>query len=181
MSESCRRCDITILPANESYIICSSKVNSWNIESTNTITIWINFHCLDNSPSCKSIGYIFLNAKIGPEGNCVRRFVIPAVNFRATDYVDLSDWQACNLTPPTILRHISSHELLKMIQDDVPMDGRDIIKFSSHTQAVDRIVKLVTEASRKRVGPQNMDRFIRATLESRKQMSQFESRKDYKK
>ncbi|GBO33589.1 hypothetical protein AVEN_230194-1 [Araneus ventricosus] len=57
---------------------------------------------------------------IGPDGNCVRRFVIPAVNFRATDYVDLIDWQACNVTPPTVLRHISYHEILKMIQDDVP-------------------------------------------------------------
>ncbi|GBN84216.1 hypothetical protein AVEN_155873-1 [Araneus ventricosus] len=63
-----------------------------------------------------------------------------------------------------------------MIQDDVRMDGREFIKFPSHTQEVERIVKLVTEASRKRVGPQNRDGFIRATLESREQMSQFESK-----
>ncbi|GBM29095.1 hypothetical protein AVEN_40113-1 [Araneus ventricosus] len=61
--------------------------------------------------------------EIGPDGNCVRRFVTPAVNIRATDNVDLIDWQACYVTPPTVLRHISSHELLKMIQDDVPMNG----------------------------------------------------------
>ncbi|GBL83639.1 hypothetical protein AVEN_161984-1, partial [Araneus ventricosus] len=114
-------------------------------------------------------------------GNCVRRFLIPAVNFRATDYVDLIDWQVFNVTPPAVLRHISSHELLKMIQDDVPFNGWDFIKFPSHTQSVERIVKLITEASRKRVGPQNRGGFIRATLESRKQMSQFESKKDYKK
>ncbi|GBN95682.1 hypothetical protein AVEN_120279-1 [Araneus ventricosus] len=109
--------------------------------------------------------------EIGKDGNCVRKFVIPAVNFRATDYLDLIDWQACNITPPTILRHISCHELLKMIQDDVPMDGWDFIKFLSQTQAVERIAKLVTEASRKRVGPQNKDEFISAKLESIKQMS----------
>ncbi|GBM03952.1 hypothetical protein AVEN_99158-1 [Araneus ventricosus] len=61
--------------------------------------------------------------EIGPDGNCVRRFVILAVNIRATDNVDLIDWQAFFVTPPTILRQISSHELLKMIQDDVPMNG----------------------------------------------------------
>ncbi|GBM07604.1 hypothetical protein AVEN_230037-1 [Araneus ventricosus] len=83
--------------------------------------------------------------EIGPDGNCVRRFLIPAVNFRATDYVDIIDWQACNITPPTVLRHISSLELLKMIQDNVPMNDCDFIKFPSHTQAVERIVKLVTE------------------------------------
>ncbi|GBM07703.1 Protein SSUH2 [Araneus ventricosus] len=119
--------------------------------------------------------------EIDPDGNCVRRFIIPVVNFRATDYVDLNDRQACNVTPPIILRHMSSHELLQMMQDDVPMDGRDFIKFPSHTQAVERIVKLVTEASRKRVGPQNRDGFITATLKSRKKMPQFESKKDYKK
>ncbi|GBN41116.1 hypothetical protein AVEN_204083-1 [Araneus ventricosus] len=119
--------------------------------------------------------------EIGPDGNCVRRFVIPALNFRATDYVDVIDWQACNVTPSTVLRHVSYHELLKMIQDDVQMEGKDFIKFPSHTQAVERIVNLVTETSRKRVGPQNRDGFIRVTLESRKQMSQFESKKDYKK
>ncbi|GBL95796.1 Uncharacterized protein YlbG [Araneus ventricosus] len=127
------------------------------------------------------IGHIFMNSEIVPKGNCVRRFVIPAVNFGTADYVDLIDWQAFYVTPPTVLRHISSHKLLKMIQDDVPMNGWDFIKFPSHTQAVERIVKLVTVASRKRVGPQNRDGFIRATLESRKQMSQFESKKDYKK
>ncbi|GBM39533.1 hypothetical protein AVEN_270715-1 [Araneus ventricosus] len=109
------------------------------------------------------------------------KFVITAVNVGATDYVDLIDWQAFHVTPPPVLRQISSHELLKMIQGDVPMDGWDFIKFPSLTQAVERIVKLVTEASRKRVGPQNRDGFIRVTLESRKQMSQFESKKYYKK
>ncbi|GBM13963.1 hypothetical protein AVEN_152389-1 [Araneus ventricosus] len=73
--------------------------------------------------------------EIDPGGNCLRGFIIPAVDFRATDYVGLIDWQPCNVTKPTVLRQISSHELLKMIQDDVPMDGRDLIKFPSHTQA----------------------------------------------
>ncbi|GBL97776.1 hypothetical protein AVEN_231943-1 [Araneus ventricosus] len=118
--------------------------------------------------------------EIGPDVNCVLRFVIPAVNIRATDYVGLIDWQGCNVTPSTVLRHISSHELLKMMQDDVPMDGRDFIKFPSHTQTVDRIVKIVAEAFRKRVRPQNRDEFMRATLEPRKQMSKFESKKYYK-
>ncbi|GBM86415.1 hypothetical protein AVEN_202002-1 [Araneus ventricosus] len=77
----------------------------------------------------------------------------PAVNFGAAGYVDIIDWQAFYVTPPPVLRQISSHELLKMIQDDVPMDGWDFIKFPSHMQAVERIMKLVTEASRKRFGP----------------------------
>ncbi|GBN90993.1 hypothetical protein AVEN_122703-1 [Araneus ventricosus] len=61
--------------------------------------------------------------EICPDGNCVRRFVTPAVDIRATGNVDLIDWQAFYVTPPTVLGHIGSHELLKMIQDDVPMNG----------------------------------------------------------
>ncbi|GBN17050.1 hypothetical protein AVEN_63797-1 [Araneus ventricosus] len=90
--------------------------------------------------------------EIGPGDNCVRRFVIPIVNIRATNNKDFIDWQACNVTPLTVLRHINSNQLLKMIQDDVPMNDWDFIKFPSHTKAIERIEKLVTEASRKRVG-----------------------------
>ncbi|GBN14034.1 hypothetical protein AVEN_249374-1 [Araneus ventricosus] len=43
MSENYRRCDIKILPVNEIYVICRSKVNSRNNESTNTISFWANF------------------------------------------------------------------------------------------------------------------------------------------
>ncbi|GBN55363.1 hypothetical protein AVEN_210921-1 [Araneus ventricosus] len=73
---------------------------------------------------------------------------------RDTDYVDLIDWQACYVKSPPVLRQISSHELLKMIQDDVPMDVWDVLKLPSHTQADERILMLVTATSRKPVGPQ---------------------------
>ncbi|GBN35636.1 hypothetical protein AVEN_77458-1, partial [Araneus ventricosus] len=102
-------------------------------------------------------GYIFINAEIGPEGNCGHRFIIPVVNIRDTDYVDLIDWQACNVTPHSVLRHIICQGLLNMIEDDEPMDDWDFIKFPSYTRAVERLVKLVTEAFRKRVRPQNRD------------------------
>ncbi|GBN88185.1 hypothetical protein AVEN_19918-1 [Araneus ventricosus] len=75
--------------------------------------------------------------EISTDGNFVRRFVISVINIRATDNVDAIDWQLCNVTPPTVLRHISSHELLKLIQDDVPMNGWDFIKFPSHMEAVE--------------------------------------------
>ncbi|GBM72133.1 hypothetical protein AVEN_210163-1 [Araneus ventricosus] len=38
-----RRCDITSLPVNEIYVVCSSKVNSRNNESRNTNSFWANF------------------------------------------------------------------------------------------------------------------------------------------
>ncbi|GBN23641.1 hypothetical protein AVEN_53533-1 [Araneus ventricosus] len=41
--------------------------------------------------------------EIGPDGNCVRIFVIPAVTFGAADYADLIDWQTCYITSPPVL------------------------------------------------------------------------------
>ncbi|GBO25745.1 hypothetical protein AVEN_242477-1 [Araneus ventricosus] len=43
MSENYRRCEIKRLSVNEIYVVCSSKVNSRNNESTNTISSWANF------------------------------------------------------------------------------------------------------------------------------------------
>ncbi|GBM99009.1 hypothetical protein AVEN_2722-1 [Araneus ventricosus] len=142
----------------------------WNLQTSRPIGTRLVCCCFFFFPLDKSI-FSIAHVKLLEFG----------VSVGATDYVYLIDRQAFYVTPPTVLRHISSRELLKMIQDDVPMDGRDFIKFPSHPQAVELIVKLVTEACRKRVGPQNRYGFIRATLESRKQMSQFESKKDYKK
>ncbi|GBO30613.1 hypothetical protein AVEN_100210-1 [Araneus ventricosus] len=43
LSENWRRCNITSLPINEIHVACSSKVNSKNNESTNTISFCSNF------------------------------------------------------------------------------------------------------------------------------------------
>ncbi|GBM91553.1 hypothetical protein AVEN_63500-1 [Araneus ventricosus] len=45
-SESRRRCEIISSPVNETCVVCCSKVNSMNNESSNTISIWANFPCL---------------------------------------------------------------------------------------------------------------------------------------
>ncbi|GBN53711.1 hypothetical protein AVEN_19267-1 [Araneus ventricosus] len=103
-------------------------------------------HSTDREPiGFRARGYTVAR-EIGPDSNCVRRFLIPAVNFRSTDYVDLIVWQACNVTPLAVLRHISSHELRKMIQNDMTMGGN---KFPSHTQAVGRIVNFLIELDRR--------------------------------
>ncbi|GBN86870.1 hypothetical protein AVEN_26909-1 [Araneus ventricosus] len=43
LSENWRRYDKKSLPVNEICIVCSSKVNRRNNESTNTISFWANF------------------------------------------------------------------------------------------------------------------------------------------
>ena len=56
----------------------------------------------------------------------------------------------------------------------------DFEKFPCHTQAVERCVKLVTEASSKVCGHSARDGFIRATLLSRSAMPTFSHKSEYK-
>ena len=50
---------------------------------------------------------------------------------------------------------------------------------SRHTQSVERLIKLVTEACGKVIGRENRDGYIMAKLASYKRMPKFESKKDY--
>ncbi|GBO03946.1 hypothetical protein AVEN_164653-1 [Araneus ventricosus] len=43
LSENCRRCDIKSLPVSEIYVVCSSKFNSRNNESTSSFSFRANF------------------------------------------------------------------------------------------------------------------------------------------
>jgi len=59
------------------------------------------------------------------------------------------------------------------------MAGEEITAFPSHTQAVERHVRVVTEAAKAVYGAENRDGYIKAKLKSRKEMPKFNSKKDY--
>ena len=51
--------------------------------------------------------------------------------------------------------------------------------FPNHNQAVERQIKIVTDASKHVVGDESRDGLIRACLMSRKQLPHVESKKDF--
>jgi len=55
----------------------------------------------------------------------------------------------------------------------------DIENFPLHTQAVERSIKIVSEASSKVCGSEAREGFIKSRLSSRKNHPVFESKKDY--
>ena len=74
----------------------------------------------------------------------IRQFLVPELNFNANDYSEMIDWQKCLLTESPITVEISDETLEKMIlKREVP----ELNKFPCHTQAVERYVKTVAEAS----------------------------------
>lgn len=121
--------------------------------------------------------------KANPDEDGIRVFRVPVLNFNCNDYTDLIEMEAQLHTNPPILRDID-------VRDDNIDDlaskpilshdfGAFLKKIPLHTQAVERAVKLVSEASLKVCGEEGRNGNILNTLSSRKINPKFESKQDY--
>ena len=104
----------------------------------------------------------------------VRKYRLPKINFKAESYTDLIDWEASFLTEPPLTLGKTDAEVLAL--KETPLD---VPKYPCHTQAVERAVRLVSEASAAVIGPDKRDGFIRQRIEARNELPKFESKKDY--
>jgi hypothetical protein len=95
----------------------------------------------------------------------LRSFDRPKINFAATDYVDLIDWQNTVITPTPLLSKLSDDNIRAAILSGDPLEFE---KLPCLTQAVERCVKPVTEASAAVCGTAARDGFIRVRNEARK-------------
>jgi hypothetical protein len=102
----------------------------------------------------------------------LRQFKVPLLNFDSLDYVDIIDWQNTEIHPPPILDDITEEELIILIKhDETPIVS--FSRFPCHTQAVERCIKLVTEASVAVIGPDSRDGFICSRIQARKDNPDF--------
>lgn len=90
--------------------------------------------------------------------NNIREFRTPKLNFEAVS--------------------LSNYEIQSLILD-VPRYS-DLFNFPCHSQAVERCVKIVTEASGAVCGTEARDGFIRARIASRVSLPRFETKSQYK-
>jgi len=88
------------------------------------------------------------------------------------------DWVVCPISEPPVIKAIQHAELRDLIAMEVT-PSVIFPKFPCHTQAVERQVKLVTEAAKAVCGQKSRDGFIRARLASRQLMPTFESKRDF--
>ena len=107
----------------------------------------------------------------------VRRFIVPTINMDASDYISLIDLGIYRFLEPPLTRQYTMHELQSFINDPKPL-VRDT-KYPCHTQAVERVIKLVTEAAAAVSGQERRDGYIRATLKNRSIMPVFETKKNF--
>ncbi|GBM30494.1 hypothetical protein AVEN_156252-1 [Araneus ventricosus] len=111
----------------------------------------------------------------------IRTFMPPKLNSKAQNYSEIINWMDCELSSPLLLKDISDDEIKSHIQSDsVPNWDITFKTFPVHTQAVERCVKLVTEASGNVCGAESRDGFIRTTLLSRSTMINFALKSDFK-
>lgn len=88
------------------------------------------------------------------------------------------DWAVCPISEPPVIKGMTDAELRELITTEVTPTVL-FPKFPCHTQAVERNVKLVTEAAKAVCGQKSRDGFIRARVASRQLMPTFESIRDF--
>ena len=109
----------------------------------------------------------------------LREFVVPKLNLDANEYFELINWQDTKITEPPLTADVPEADIRSFVKSG----GQSTIEFERfpcHTQAVERCVKIVTEASLDVCGGVSRDGFIRSRLEGRLLMPVFNTKSDYR-
>ena len=85
---------------------------------------------------------------------------------------ELINWTDLPIIKPSLLKTVTDTELQQFILMDVT-PTIVVPKFFCHSQAVGRLMKVVTEASKAVCRPKSRDRFILARTASRQLMPRF--------
>lgn len=126
----------------------------------------------DNRPHIKELAIRRIIAARKCQQSGLRIFKVPKLNFHAKDYTDMIVWSESQVTSPPILRDISDMELENLLASDLH-NMVELPDYPCHTQAVERCVKMVTEASITVSGEKARDGFIRSRIKSRSKKKNF--------
>ncbi|KAG5871645.1 hypothetical protein JTB14_032282 [Gonioctena quinquepunctata] len=112
----------------------------------------------------------------------LRQFGVPnSLNINASNYLDLIDWSTLVVTEPPSTMGLPVEVLIDIVKNpDTSMLFSEIKSYPCHTQAVERAIETVTEASASVCGSENRDGVIRAKLESREIIPSFGSKQGHK-
>ena len=117
--------------------------------------------------------------KLHAEYGGVRAFMIPKLNFDADNYYDMVTWME-DVTEPPLTSFMGTAEIEKFIDSGALPNIAAWNNIPCHTQAVERHIKLVTEAAGKVCGLERREGMILSTLRSRSKMPTFETKIQFK-
>ena len=100
----------------------------------------------------------------------VRRFVVPALNYEADHYSEITDLHH----KPIFTTDIASDEIIAYRERKMEVDH-----YPNHSQSVERVVKLLADAPYKVCGFARRDGFIRAGIASRNIIPIADTKADY--
>ena len=110
----------------------------------------------------------------------ITAFKVPKINFDADIYYEMIDWQNVEVTPPPLLQDFTNDEIDKaIVEGNALLLGSKLLNIPCHTQAVERMIKLVTVASSKVCGQTSRDGYNRAALQSRKVIPTFNTKNQF--
>ena len=148
------------------------RLGAWYAHSENIlVALLANKSLSDRNFAVQEILKIRNNNEYGNMD--VRPREAPKLNFNATTFKDLIDWNTSEILEPALTYSLSTEELCKVTDKAFETPAVKI-----HTQATERAVKQVTEAAAAVVGFDARDGFIRARAHHREDLPEFTSKKD---
>lgn len=115
-----------------------------------------------------------LKARSSGPDRTIRRFDLSPLNFEADEYYNLVSWESPMEPAATIC--LSEEEIMTFIKSKAEFEA---LKLPCHTQAVERGIKLVTEASVAVCGEVARDGFIRTRQKSRQNLPTYENKQEF--
>ena len=159
------------------------KRNGYFAHHENVLIALVN----DDNESLRKLGWrMAKKARELMKGNKnIRAFSIPKINFSAENYYNIVDWDVFYTEPP-LTKIMSDEDIDAHIENGnfpkhpyMSLACCSISNIPCHSQAVERMVKLVSESAKNVVGDSNRDGFIRSTIKSRRNNPYFETKADY--
>ena len=104
-----------------------------------------------------------------------RQFETPSVNFDASSLQTLIDWNTVKLSEPLLTATMSTDEVISCLDSPLQVPST----WSCHSQAMERVVRKVSETCLMVVGEKKREGWIRCADESRRWLKKPNSKDDY--
>lgn len=160
------------MPMVDKNVIHASISNNGYFAHAENILLSMIF---DENPTIRQKAVTFLRSAKTPQTSDIRKFKIPLINFKASCYYEMVNLKTTIITVPPLVANIPLHEIEGLWKTQ---RAGIITKIPCHSQAVERCVKLVSEAS-VAVTQKNRQGFILTKIGSRKAMPVFNTKKEF--